>query len=121
MQQTVKGTVKEFSVRNHFFVIRDSILASFLGIILGFIVDIIFPLPNKDENFFKSALFIIIQIILDGIILYYYALLYKITFNDLPDIFYGFSVFTVIFFLTQQQLLYRLAKIYYHFTNKSLD
>lgn len=112
---------QDFSLKNHTYVIRDSIIGTVLGIVLGFIIDIIFPLPNKDEYFLLTIVLLLVQIILDAIILFYYSFLYKTFFKNEPDSFYGFSVFTVLFFLTQQQMLYRLAKIYRHFLNKSMD
>lgn len=108
------------NIKTHSYVLRDCIMATILAVVLGFLVDIIFPLPNKKETMLKSVVLLLLQAALDSIIIFYYASVYKIIFKNEPDIFYGYSVFVTLFFLSQQQLLFRLERIYFHLSGRKL-
>lgn len=108
------------NLKGHFYVFRDSILAIIFGIVLGFVLDIFFPEPKKSENFWTTTFLLGLQILISGFILYYYSVFYYYFYGSEVDTYLGFSVFSVIFFLVQTQLLNRLDLIYKHMSGKDL-
>ena len=104
-----------------FYIIRDSLIFGILGVILGFVVDLIFPLPNKNDSIVKTTILMFIQIAVSAIIIFFIAEMYTLIFGYNSDKFYGFTMFTVIFFLSQYQLINRLNILYVKLTGKSFE
>jgi len=90
----------------------DIFLFSFLAVIFGILVDAIFPEPGENETFTETCILLILQILLDGILVYILGFGYESVVQRDPDLYYGFTIFTVIFFLVQLQLLSRLRILY---------
>lgn len=103
----------------NWYIFRDCSLAALVGITCGFVIDLFFPVPSREESAFRLIIMIIFQILISSFILFYLAQLYIIVFRTDPDFHYGFSIFSVIFYLVQVQLLDRLNILYYKITGKN--
>lgn len=101
-------------------VIIDALFFTFLGIFLGFLVDLVFPEPKESD----STVFLIILTFVQIVLTIYISFLIDSVYSDLigidSDTYLGFTAFTIIFFLVQQQLLTRLAIVYNRLTGRKL-
>lgn len=102
-------------------ILRDALLFSVLAVILGFLIDYLFPLPNKNESTLKTIFLIALQIVIGAITVYLVAEIYTYIFGYDPDRYFGFTMYTVVYFLVQIQLLYRLNMLYIKMTGKSFE
>jgi len=106
---------------NNWDVFRDIFIAIFMGIMLGFLIDVIFPMPKKLDSGLKTASLIILQVIIDGFVVYYYGLLFMWIFGVDADHHRGFTIFGVLFFLVQCQLLVRLNYLFRLITGRDFE
>lgn len=106
---------------NNWYVLRDCLLASIFGILLGYLIDVFFPLPKKAHAVWFSLIMIILQVVIDGFIIYYYGEIFTYFFGRDPDDYRGFTVFGVLFFLVQIQLLTRLNYVFQAITGRSFE
>ena len=113
--------VGKHEFKNDWYVLRDCFIAIILGIILGFLIDIIFPFPRNIDSFWKAFFLTIIQLTVDGFIVYYYSIIFEYFFKNDSDAYRGFTVFSVLFFLVQIQLLQRLQYLYLKITGTSFE
>lgn len=107
--------------KNDWYVLRDCFIAIIMGILLGFIIDFIFPFPKKIDSFTRAFLLTVIQLTIDGFIVYYYSIIFEYLFKNESDAFRGFTVFSVLFFLVQMQLLQRLDYLYIRITGTDFE
>jgi len=99
---------------NFIYFFTDSILFVILALTLGYIIDVFIKVPSKNEPLSQSILLLLLQIIIGMIVIYIIDYLFE-NFNGRSSIsFFGLTIFTVLFFLTQQQLLKRITLIYHH-------
>jgi hypothetical protein len=103
------------------YVLRDALIFSVIGIVLGFLIDFIFPEPHTTESHALAFFYVILQIVIDAFIVFFISELYTMVFGQEADTYIGFSVFTVIFFLVQVQLLQRLNNLYTGITGTSFE
>lgn len=106
---------------NNWYVLRDCLIASVAGIILGYVIDFFFPLPKKAHSAWFSLLMIMLQVLIDGFVVYYYGEIFTFFFGQDPDSYRGFTVFGVLFFLVQIQLLTRLNYVFQAITGRSFE
>lgn len=115
-------TPKFKTFKNNWLVLRDCVIAIICGIVLGFIVDFIFPYPKKNENFWLALFLVILQLTVCSFIVYYYGELFAYFFGEEDsDDYRGFTVFGVLFFIVQVQLLYRLNILFKSLTGRNFD
>ena len=93
----------------------DILIFVALAIILGIIIDLIFPEPDDTEEMRVTFFLLFSQIFVDSIIVYFLGFGYEKLVNRDPDLYYGFTLFIVLFFLVQLQLLNRLKRFYLFF------
>jgi hypothetical protein len=103
------------------FVLRDAILFAVAGITLGFIIDLFFTDPTRDETIPQTIILILLQTIVCATIVWFIAKAYEKTFGSDPDQFYGLTMFSVLFFLVQVQLFERVAVLYQTITKHKLN
>lgn len=101
-------------------VIFDAFIFAVLGIILGFLIDMIFPEPNPNDTTARLIMLTLAQIVITIYITFVVDETYIELFGVDSDTFLGFTAFTIIFFLVQQQLLTRLKIVYNRLTGKDL-
>lgn len=101
-------------------IIRDMLLFGILGIILGLLVDFVFVDPTPDENLMEAIFYLLLQIVICGIIIYYLAKGYQRIFGTEPDLYYGLTMFEIIFFLVQVQLFERISILFHRFVGHPL-
>ena len=106
-------------MRDFNILIVDTILFTLLAIFLGFAVDYIFPTYTSDELPLKSFILVMIQVTVGVVITFALMGIYEHYTSRDADSFLGETVFVVIFFLVQTQLLARLDNIYFHLTGRS--
>lgn len=94
------------------YVIRDSIIFGSLGIIFGLLIDLIFSRPKSEESLIQALVLVFVQLIICGIIIYFISLFYESAFGYNADEYIGLTIFTVIFFLVQVQLLDRISEVF---------
>lgn len=102
------------------FLIRDALIFGIIGLILGFLVDLVFPLPQDGESVWTTIVLILAQIIICVIIVYYVDKAYEKVFGYDSSLYMGFTIFVVLFFLGQIQLLNRAEVVFNTITGKHL-
>ena len=110
----------EISINDIQWIVWDSFFFTFLGIILGFIFQYLFP-TSRDVNYYLGFFMDVLQIILGTIVIFILNLLYEEYVARDTDTYFGLTVFSVVFFLVQPQLFDRLAGFYQHITNRPLS
>lgn len=103
------------------YVLVDALIAIFFGISIGFFLDLLFPYPHSKENGFLLIFILILQLLITSLIMFYYSAIYKHLFNVDPDKYLCFTMFSIILFLSQSQMTYRLSLFYTMITGKSFD
>ena len=98
----------------------DMLVFIFLAVIFGVVIDTIFPSPHEKENVWKSFFMFLVQVFIDSIVIFFLGRLYEKLVKRDPDLYYGFTLFVVLFFIVQLQLVTRL-KIIYEFLNPSIQ
>ena len=93
-------------------VVRDTLFFSIVAILLGYLIDRIYPPISSDETPSETFLLIIVQILLGALVIFLVFSLYQGRFRSDPDIYLGATIFVVIFFMVQTQLLHRLVNFY---------
>jgi len=101
-------------------VIFDTVLFAILAIAFGYIIDVIIPFPKQNESAIKCILLVMLQIIISGVFLFLISKLYENSVHRDPDLYYGVSMFIVLFFLVQGQLIKRLQTIYQYGTGVNI-
>lgn len=91
-----------------FHLILNVIVASFLAIVSGLIMNILIPFPKFEEPIWKTVIWLFIQLTMSAAILLLYTDWYvKIT-QQRPDIFLFATIFGLVFYLCQSSILGRL-------------
>jgi len=101
-------------------VIFDAFIFGLIGIILGFLIDLVFNEPNINDSTFSLFSLSMIQIVVTIFIAYLVDSTYIELIGIDSDTFLGFTAFTIIFFLVQQQLLRRLSLLYKRLTGRNI-
>ena len=104
-----------------FYVLVDALIAIFFGIFIGFFLDLLFPYPHEKENGFLLVFILILQLIITSLIMFYYSAIYKSLFKVDADKYLCFTMFSIILFLGQIQMTYRLSLFYTMVTGKTFD
>lgn len=97
-----------------------AVLAGTLGILAGFAIDMIFPRPDSDEVWWVSYLLIITQITLGVLLIYSLDVFILASHGRDRDLYFEMSVFLLIFFLAQNQLLERLKRLFFTLNGQPL-
>lgn len=96
------------------------ILMGTLGILAGFAMDMIFPKPSTDEVWWVSYLLIITQITLGALLIYAIDVFMLAAHRRDRDLYFEMSIFLLIFYLSQNQLLERLNRLFYTLNGQPL-
>lgn len=111
-------------VKRRFKLIVETVIGAFLGITLGFFIDVIFKEPSADEKPGQTIGWIILQVFVDALIVWWIVYLVSEYLNRFDQDEYegmvGYLIFGILFFLVQTQLLARLNKLYSDFTGHKL-
>lgn len=93
-----------------------------LGILFGITISYIFPNKSfETETWWETIFWLLCQLILDSIVIYFIDKLYMQVFDsDDSDEYIGISVFVTILMITQVQIYNRCGKLYQHITGDGL-
>jgi len=94
--------------------ILDALFFLTLALTLVYIIDIFIRIPSPNEPFYITVITLYIQIIIGMIVLYCIDFIFEKINNRPSTSYFGITVFGVLFFMTQQQLLKRVSIIYHH-------
>lgn len=101
-------------------IILNALFFGALAIFLGFIIDYIFSNPEDNESTLTLFILIMLQIVITAVIIYYVDFIYEKVIGIDSDDYFGFTMFTVIFFLVQEQLFDRLSIFYRRITGQNI-
>ncbi|MHB1910388.1 MAG: hypothetical protein ACYCQJ_16200 [Nitrososphaerales archaeon] len=90
----------------------DTVFFVSIALILGYLMDLLIPPPDRDETFGESLAWLYIQLGIGIILLFLVDQLYTFLTGTEADAYYGFDIYGVIFFLVQEQLRGRIAIIF---------
>lgn len=107
----------------HIKLMSETFLGALLGVLLGFFVDLIFPAPRATEKVGATLGWVILQLFIDALLIFYIMLLaVRFNFFNQDDVegMIGYLVFTILFFLVQTQLTARLNKLWKDISGRNL-
>lgn len=90
------------------------------AIALGFAVDYFFQEPDDNESTTKLVILIFLQLIITALVIYYFDILFEAVLGHDSDVYFGLTIFCVIFFLVQTQMLHRLSILYKRITGRNI-
>jgi Na+-driven multidrug efflux pump len=108
----------------HYTVIRsviEIVLFGIFGVIMGMLTDFIFPNFQHSESTIHSTMMLFAQLIFSGLVVYLTAKFYNKILKKDPDLYAGFTVFVLVYFLFQTQLYVRVSLLYYRVTGYQLE
>jgi len=100
--------------------LTDFVIYAFLGLSLGYLMDIIIPPPTIKENPIKALFWFSIQLLI-GILMLYLVIFLNILSERENTPYHApiQTVFVVLFYLAQSQLYVRAQIIYYAITGRT--
>lgn len=90
------------------------------AIALGFAVDFFFQEPKESESTPRLVVLILLQLIITTLVIYYFDILFEAVLGYDSDVYFGLTIFCVIFFLVQTQMLHRLSILYKRITGRDI-
>ncbi len=101
-------------------VVFEVIFFAILGLIIGITLTYIFPNDVHTESAWASFGWLIFQVIVNAVVIFFFDKSYFLVFGTDSDEYIGITIFTSIMLLSQVQLFNRIKKIYYATTGKEL-
>lgn len=101
-------------------VVMTAFCFGFVAIVLGFAVDYMFNEPTGNESTPKLFFLIMMQLIVTTIIIYYFDILFESILCHDSDLYFGLTVFCVVFFLVQEQLFNRLSILFKRISGRNI-
>jgi len=100
---------------HHYRLFIETLLALVCALLLGLVVDLVFPKPLPNEPLWKALLLVLAQVLVDALIVFYF-IVFAILLLDMfdQDTAYGIvslCLFVIVFFTVQTQLAVRLSLI----------
>jgi hypothetical protein len=102
------------------YVVVESTIFMFLGLMLGFFISFMVPNVAPKESIWQTVGWLIFQLLVDALFISILDTLYIDTFGRDADTFIGMSVFAVVFFMSQVQLYNRVSVLYRYITGTTL-
>lgn len=116
---TGPGSKNEW-MRHFNMVVMCAFVFGIFAIGLGFAVDYLFQEPRETESTPRLIFMILLQLIVTALIIYYFDMLFEAVLGHDSDVYFGLTIFCVIFFLVQLQMLNRLSLLYKRLTGRSI-